>query len=71
MQANLYILANSPGEMSGWVAPVVAQARQIMPQLHITVALIPDWFSHAIMSRGRSNGIVSGHLFSDGFKFFL
>ena len=45
MQTNLYILANSPGEMSGWVAPVVAQARQIMPQLHITVALIPDWFT--------------------------
>jgi lipid-A-disaccharide synthase len=45
MQTNLYILANSPGEMSGWVAPVVAQARRIMPQLHITVALIPDWFT--------------------------
>ena len=45
MQANLYILANSPGEMSGWVAPVVASLRQIMPQLRITVGLIPDWFT--------------------------
>ena len=45
MQENLYILANSPGEMSGWVAPVVTELRQILPQLHITVALIPDWFT--------------------------
>ena len=45
MHANLYILANSPGEMSGWVAPVVASLRKLMPQLHITVALIPDWFT--------------------------
>ena len=45
MQANLYILANSPGEMSGWVAPVVTELRQILPQLRITVALIPDWFT--------------------------
>lgn len=45
MNKNLYILANSPGEMSGWVAPVVAQMRQVLPQARITVALIPDWFS--------------------------
>jgi len=45
MQANLYILANSPGEMSGWVAPVVVEMRLVMPQARITVALIPDWFT--------------------------
>ena len=45
MQKDLYILANSPGEMSGWVAPVVTQVRAVMPDAHITVALIPDWFT--------------------------
>lgn len=41
----LYILANSPGEMSGWVAPVVTQVRAVLPEARITVALIPDWFT--------------------------
>lgn len=45
MENDLYILANSPGEMSGWVAPVVAEMRLAMPQARITVALIPDWFT--------------------------
>lgn len=45
MQQSLIILANSPGEMSGWVAPVVTQVRAILPDVHITVALIPDWFT--------------------------
>lgn len=45
MQNDLYILANSPGEMSGWVAPVVTQVRAVMPDARITVALIPDWFT--------------------------
>ena len=45
MESNLYILANSPGEMSGWVAPVVTQVRLLMPEARITVALIPDWFT--------------------------
>lgn len=45
MQQSLIILANSPGEMSGWVAPVVTQVRSILPDVHITVALIPDWFT--------------------------
>ena len=33
MQKSLTILANSPGEMSGWVAPVVTELRQILPEL--------------------------------------
>ncbi len=45
MDTNLYVLANSPGEMSGWVAPVVTQVRLLMPEARITVALIPDWFT--------------------------
>ena len=45
MQKSLIILANSPGEMSGWVAPVVTQVRAILPDVHITVTLIPDWFT--------------------------
>ena len=45
MDKELYILANSPGEMSGWVAPVVTQVRALLPDAHITVALIPDWFT--------------------------
>ena len=45
MQQSLIILANSPGEMSGWVAPVVKEVRSILPDVHITVALIPDWFT--------------------------
>jgi lipid-A-disaccharide synthase len=45
MEQNLYILANSPGEMSGWVAPVVTQVRAVLPEARITVALIPDWFT--------------------------
>ena len=45
MQKSLIILANSPGEMSGWVAPVVTQVRAILPDVQITVALIPDWFT--------------------------
>ena len=45
MDNELYILANSPGEMSGWVAPVVTQVRAVLPEAHITVALIPDWFT--------------------------
>ena len=45
MNKELYILANSPGEMSGWVAPVVTQVRALLPGVHITVALIPDWFT--------------------------
>ena len=45
MDKELYILANSPGEMSGWVAPVVTQVRAALPEAHITVALIPDWFT--------------------------
>ena len=45
MNGELYILANSPGELSGWVAPVVEETRAIMPAVFITVALIPDWFT--------------------------
>jgi lipid-A-disaccharide synthase len=45
MQTALTIIANSPGELSGWVAPVVAQVRTILPDAHITVALVPDWFT--------------------------
>lgn len=45
MQQDIYIIANSPGEMSGWVAPVVAQLRAVIPDVRITVALIPDWFT--------------------------
>ncbi len=45
MDNNLYILANSPGEMSGWVAPVVTQVRLLIPEARITVVLIPDWFT--------------------------
>jgi len=45
MDKEIYILANSPGEMSGWVAPVVTQVRVLLPEAHITVALIPDWFT--------------------------
>ncbi|HWR28303.1 MAG TPA: hypothetical protein VN631_00590, partial [Negativicutes bacterium] len=45
MDKELYIIANSPGEMSGWVAPVVTQVRTLLPDAHITVALIPDWFT--------------------------
>ena len=45
MQQSLIILANSPGEMSGWVAPVVTEVRAILPDVDITVALIPDWFT--------------------------
>jgi len=45
MDKELYIIANSPGEMSGWVAPVVTQVRAMLPDVHITVALIPDWFT--------------------------
>ena len=45
MQQDLYIIANSPGEMSGWVAPVVTQVRAVIPDVRITVALIPDWFT--------------------------
>ena len=45
MQKSLIILANSPGEMSGWVAPVVTQVRALLPDVQITVALIPDWFT--------------------------
>ena len=44
-QAELTILANSPGEMSGWVAPVVREVRTLLPDLRITVGLIPDWFT--------------------------
>ena len=43
--AELTILANSPGEMSGWVAPVVKQVRELLPEIRITIALIPDWFT--------------------------
>ncbi|NMC32213.1 MAG: hypothetical protein GYA36_07135 [Veillonellaceae bacterium] len=45
MEKALTIIANSPGEMSGWVAPVVAQVRALLPDVHITVALVPDWFT--------------------------
>jgi lipid-A-disaccharide synthase len=41
----LTIIANSPGEMSGWVAPVVEQVRQLLPAVRITIALVPDWFT--------------------------
>ncbi len=45
MDKMLYILANSPGELSGWVAPVVNEVRSVLPEVRITVALIPDWFT--------------------------
>ena len=45
MQTALTIIANSPGELSGWVAPVVEQVRTLLPDAHITVALVPDWFT--------------------------
>ena len=45
MKAEIYVLANSPGELSGWVAPVVEEFRRLMPEAYITVALIPDWFT--------------------------
>lgn len=45
MKKQLFILANSPGELSGWVEPVVAEFRSIAPETQITVALIPDWFT--------------------------
>jgi len=31
--------------MSGWVAPVVKEVRELLPEIRITVALIPDWFT--------------------------
>ena len=45
VKKELIILANSPGEMSGWVSPVVKQVRELLPEARITVALIPDWFT--------------------------
>ena len=45
MEKTLTIIANSPGEMSGWVAPVVTQVRALLPEIHITLALVPDWFT--------------------------
>lgn len=45
MNAELYVLANSPGELSGWVAPIVEEFRKRSPDATITVALIPDWFT--------------------------
>ena len=45
MDRQLYILANSPGELSGWVAPVVEEVRSVLPDIRITIALIPDWFT--------------------------
>ena len=45
MERRLYILANSPGEMSGWVAPVVDQVRRLSPEAQITLVLVADWFS--------------------------
>lgn len=45
MEQKIYVLANSPGEMSGWVAPVVMEVRSVLPDAHITVAIVSDWFS--------------------------
>ena len=45
MHGEVVVLANSPGELSGWVAPVVEELRAVMPEVRITVALIPDWFT--------------------------
>lgn len=44
-EMELTILANSPGELAGWVAPVVKEVRALLPGVRITVALIPDWFT--------------------------
>lgn len=41
----LYVTANSPGEISGFLAPVVAAARAQMPDLRVAVVLLPCTFA--------------------------
>ena len=38
---DIYITANSPGEMSGWVAPVLNAFRRLNAETRITVVLTP------------------------------
>lgn len=41
LQADVIIISNGPGELSTWVKPVVSQLRAEMPQVRITIALVP------------------------------
>ena len=38
---HLIIQTNSPGELSSWVSPIVAQFKETAPEIFITLCLVP------------------------------
>ncbi|MDR3331385.1 MAG: hypothetical protein LBT08_02040 [Synergistaceae bacterium] len=55
---DLYITANSPGEIAGWVVPVVREIRAKVWKCRTTLVILPcQYASGAEMSIGASSGV--------------
>jgi lipid-A-disaccharide synthase len=55
---DLYITANSPGEIAGWVAPVVREIRSRIWKCRITLVILPcQYASGSELSLGASCGV--------------
>jgi lipid-A-disaccharide synthase len=55
---DLYITANSPGEIAGWVAPLVRDLRPRLRNARITLVIVPcQYASGAELSLGAGTGV--------------
>ncbi|MDR2780599.1 MAG: hypothetical protein LBB28_05695, partial [Synergistaceae bacterium] len=54
---DIYITANSPGEISGWAAPVIREIRAGIPRCRITLVILPcQYASGEELSAGGVSG---------------
>lgn len=53
----LLIAANSPGEVAGWLAPILAEVRRSWPECRVTVLLLPCPFATGSESRVLLNDL--------------
>lgn len=49
----IYISANSPGEISGWLKPVVRMIKKLLPEYAISVILLP-----CVFASGREKAVI-------------
>lgn len=52
-EKRIYITANSPGEISGWLKPVVRMIKRVLPEYQISVVLLP-----CVFASGREQVVI-------------
>ena len=58
LSLDLYITANSPGEIAGWVVPLVREVRARIWRCRITLVIVPcQYASGAELAFGRTSGV--------------